>query len=360
MSTPEDRKAGQEGRGTPQGCGSRPVSKPAATFSSAEPAEPCSSLARRRAPRRPTTSPSGSGRPILPSTLDGSAPCRDRSPSPGSSAGPATRNRLDRSGMLQRHRGLGTRRPRRGAGLARSQSGLAGRRARRRAGALCPAPPKPPSPAPLAVALTQPISSDLRRARRIAADGLGITHEDSSMSERKKLADILLNSDRERLDRASGNRPKPADDLKPIAERRVSLPDRQRRTLQRQERDARLQAQARRARRRACRPASSGMMSGSAKPPCRWQSAILASSASRAWSNLSDPFPKASSSTPRLHSEGTTTGRNSTGSLGSMSSASSPPSPSRSHLSPSHANGSTADAAGFDWRTGQQKGVPKS
>ena len=55
------------------------------------------------------------------------------------------------------------------------------------------------------------------------------------MAERKKLSDILLNSERERLDRLE-LRPKPADDLKPIPERRVSMQHRQRRAFQRQER----------------------------------------------------------------------------------------------------------------------------
>ena len=47
------------------------------------------------------------------------------------------------------------------------------------------------------------------------------------MNERKKLADILLNSDRDRLDRAWSTA-KAAEDLKPLPAGALPLPNRQR------------------------------------------------------------------------------------------------------------------------------------
>ncbi len=169
MQAAKGKGGADEHPGRPQGGTSRkgkaarmrltPCSKPAATSSSGEPVEPCSSGYWKPGPRRPTTLPTGSGRPGPASTRDGSAPYRDRSPSPGSSGGPATRKSArpirhasvltvwelaDRAGAL--------------AWLARNPDLPDPPEPDDEAGAPSPAPSGSPSPTPLAVALTQPTS----------------------------------------------------------------------------------------------------------------------------------------------------------------------------------------------------------
>ncbi len=133
-----------------------PCSKLAAKFSSVEPAEHCSlrllDVGHRDGRRRCRADRADRS---LTSTLDGSAPCRDRSPSPGLSAGSVT----PKSARPIRHASVIA-----VWELADRAAALAWLARNPELpdtepdddGGTCLATPKPPSPAPLAVALSQP------------------------------------------------------------------------------------------------------------------------------------------------------------------------------------------------------------
>src|SRR5262249_47247698 len=109
----------------------------------------------------------------------------------------------------QNHR-LGTRRPGRRPGMARPQSRPARPRTRRRCGGTPPELPDAAGPnmsSHVVLTTRTPIGRQPMGASRHRGGGV--------MAERKRLSDILLNGERDRLEKAWSTT-KAADDLKPL------------------------------------------------------------------------------------------------------------------------------------------------
>ena len=213
--------------------------------------------------------------------------------------------------------------------------------------------PRPPSPDSLRH--NRPSSED--KAHRVVTDGSLPSQPEILTMARKSLADILMNSERDRLER-SWSTAKAADDLKPIPAGEYRCRDRQRRVVH-----VEVAARPATSSRSKCSTAStpgggSGTMSGSREAALAMAKRDLGEARHRAASsNWSGPFPKASSSRRRSRSVATTTARNSTGSSGSMSSAVEPPSPEP--FAPTDDDQRRRDEPtrdGFDWRNGEQRG----